>query len=118
MDETPCYFDMASDQTLHFKGANNVDGVDTGHRKSRFTVVLCCSGDGRMIKTLIIFKGLKNVPKLNLPSSIEVTVSMGGSMNTGIMLKWVRSCFKFFEHSLNKSCISLFFNNYCAYYDQ
>lgn len=93
MDETPCYFDMASDQTLHFKGAKNVDGVDTGHRKSRFTVVLCCSGDGRMIKTLIIFKGLKNVPKLNLPSSIEVTVSMGGSMNTGIMLKWVRSCF-------------------------
>lgn len=30
-----------------------------------------------MVKTLIIFKGLKNVPKLNLPPGIEVTVSKG-----------------------------------------
>ena len=28
MDETPCYFDMASDQTLHFKGDKDVDGID------------------------------------------------------------------------------------------
>ena len=33
MDETPCYFNMASDQTLDFKGDKNVDGIDTGHRK-------------------------------------------------------------------------------------
>ena len=77
MDETPCYFDMASDLTLHVKGDKNVDGVDTGHRKSRFSVTLCCCADGRMVKTLIIFKGLKNAPKLNLPSDVEVAVSMG-----------------------------------------
>ena len=93
MDQTPCYFDMASDQTLHFKSYKNVGGIDTGHRKSRFTVILCCCADGRMVKTLIVFKGLKNVPKLNLPADVEVTVSMGGSMNTCLMLKWIRSCF-------------------------
>ena len=43
MDETPCYFDMASDQAFYFKG------IDTGHRKSHFT--LCCCADGRMVKT-------------------------------------------------------------------
>ena len=93
MDEMPCYFDMASYQTLHFKGDKNVDGIDIGHRKSRFTVTLCCCADGRMVKTLIVFKGLKNVPKLNLPADVEVTVSMGGSMNTCLVLKWIRSCF-------------------------
>ena len=92
MDETTCYFDMASDQTLHFRSEKNVDGIDTGHKKSRFTVALCCSADGRMIKSLIIFKGLKKVPKLSVPTNVEVTVSMGGSMNTGLMLKWIRSC--------------------------
>ena len=30
MDKTPCYFNMASDQTLHFKGDKNVDDIDTG----------------------------------------------------------------------------------------
>ena len=70
MDETPCYFDMASDQTLYFKGNKNVDDIDTGHRKSRFTVTLCCCADGRMVKTLIVFKGLKNVPKRNLPADV------------------------------------------------
>ena len=93
MYETSCYFDMASDQTLHFKGDKNIDGIDTSHRKLRFTVTLCCCADGRMVKTLIVFKGLKNVPKLNLPADVEVTVSMGGSMNTCLMLKWIRSCF-------------------------
>ena len=83
MDKTPCYFDMASDQTLHFRGEKNVDGIDTDHKKSRFTVALCCSADGRMIKSLIVFKGLKKVPKLSVPTNVEVTVSMGGSMNTG-----------------------------------
>ena len=46
-----------------------------------------------MVKTLITFKGLKNVPKLNLPSDVEVAVSMGGSMNVSLMLIWIRTCF-------------------------
>ena len=73
MDETTCYLDMASDQTLYFKGDKNADGIDTGYRKSRLTVTLCCCADGRIIKTLIVFKGLKNVPKLNLSADVEVT---------------------------------------------
>ncbi len=56
MDETPCYYDMASDHTLDFKGAKNVDGVDTENRKSRFTTVFCASASGRLVKTLIILR--------------------------------------------------------------
>ena len=57
------------------------------------TVTLCCCADGRMVKTLVVFKGLKNAPKLNLPADVEVKVSMGGSLNKCLMLKWIRSCF-------------------------
>ena len=78
---------MALDQTLHYKGNNNVDGTDTGHRKSRFTVELCYCADDRMVKSLIIVKGSKNVPKLNLPAGIEVIASIGGSIDTELMLK-------------------------------
>ena len=58
MDEMPCCFDMASDQTSHFKGNKYVDGIDTGHRKLCFTVTLCCCADGQMVKSLIVLKGL------------------------------------------------------------
>ena len=40
MDETPCYFDMCHNRTLHFKGEKAIDGLDSGHSKNRFTVVL------------------------------------------------------------------------------
>ena len=112
MDETPCYFEMASDQTLHFKGDKNVDGIDSGHKKSRFSVTLCCCADGRTVKTLIVFKGLKNVSKLNLPADAEVTVSMGGSMNTCLMMKWIRSCFTQREPFLARIPSILYMDSY------
>ena len=56
MDETPCYFDMASDQPVHFDCDINVDDIDTGHRKSRFTVTLCCCAYESMVRNLIVFK--------------------------------------------------------------
>ena len=112
MRETPCYFDMALDQTLHFKGDKNVDGIDTGHRKSRFTVTLCCCADGQMVKTLIVFKRLKNVPKLNLPAEVEVTISIVGSMNTCLMLKWIQSCFTHRGPFLARTLSILYMDSY------
>lgn len=93
MDETPCFFDMAGDSTIHFKGEKNVDGVDTGHRKSRFTTVIAASASGRMLKALIILKGLKKTPELKLPKNIIVTVAPKGSMNSELMQSWLKSCF-------------------------
>lgn len=46
--------------------------------------------DGSKLKPLIIFKGLKNVPKKTFPRTVYVTVSMKGSMNTELMNKWKR----------------------------
>lgn len=64
MDETPMYFDMASDKTYAPVGAKDVLVKTTGHDKLRFTVVLTVSASGVKLKPMIIFKNLKNVPKL------------------------------------------------------
>ena len=56
MDEIPCYVDMCSQRTITFKGEKSVDVVGTGHSKTRFTVVLCISMSGDLLKTLIILK--------------------------------------------------------------
>jgi len=93
MDETPCFFDMVSESTLHFVGDKNVDGAHTGHEKNRFTVVLAVSADGKVMKTLIIFKGLKKTPKVTPPPGIHVEASMGGTMNESLMLRWIDKCF-------------------------
>jgi hypothetical protein len=94
MDETPVYMDMVGSTTIDFKGGRNVDGAHTGHEKSRFTVVMCSSMSGRLTKTMVIFKGLKNVPKCEIPANIHVAVSKGGSMKEPLMLEWLDKCFR------------------------
>lgn len=94
MDETPCYFDMLGDSTLHFKGAKSVEGLTTGHSKSRFTVVLCTTMSGIYLRTTVIFKGLKKIPKINCPKNIYLAVSPGGTMNTPLMKLWANECLK------------------------
>ena len=64
----------------------------TGKDKSRFTTVLCCSADGQMVKSMIIFKGLKNAPKVRaVPNvrAVHVTANMSGSMNRELMGTWI-----------------------------
>ena len=74
MDETPCYLDMSSNKTLHFKREKNVEGADSGHSKTRFTVVLTVAMSGKVPKTVIILKGLKKVPKVPVPKGIVLAV--------------------------------------------
>ena len=75
MDETPCYFDMARDHTS-FKGFKNVDSSHTGGRKKRFTVCLAINLEGKMLKAMVIFHGLKKVPNMNKTHrEVFVTVS-------------------------------------------
>jgi hypothetical protein len=85
---------MLSSTTISFVGEKNTEAIGTGHGKSRLSVVLAISASGRMLKTLVILKGLKKVPKIKIPANIVVKVSIGGSMNEPIMLDWIQSCFR------------------------
>lgn len=82
MDEVPVYMDMVPTSTLHFKGDSDVQMNNSGHSKDRFTVALTCTAAGTMLKAYVLFKNLKRVPKLNVPSNVHVNVSMSGSMRT------------------------------------
>ena len=88
MDETPCYFDMSNAHTIEFKGAKTVKIMGTGSSERRFTVVLCIRMDGKVIDVMVIFKGLKKVQKIDeLPMNIVVTVAIGGSMKSDVMME-------------------------------
>lgn len=94
MDETPCYFDMVRDCTLDFVGSKNVVGVDTGFRKNRYTVCLTISLDGRMLPPMIIFRGLKKIPKVKIPTGKAIiAVNKSGSMDTILLKMWMDTIF-------------------------
>ncbi|RWS00839.1 pogo transposable element with KRAB domain-like protein, partial [Dinothrombium tinctorium] len=72
MDEVPVWFDMPRCRTYEQKGVKNVQIKTTGHEKLRFTVVLTTYSDGRKCKPMIIFKGLKKVPRCAFPNDVVV----------------------------------------------
>ena len=57
MDETPLYFDMIPSRSLEKRGAKEVRVKSTGAQKRHITVVLACTGAGKMLPPMIIFKG-------------------------------------------------------------
>ena len=94
MDETPVYIDMISSTTLDFTGEKNVNGASTGHEKSRLTVAISTVASGKMLKGYVFFKGLKNIPKCNVPANTVMNVSIGGSMKEELMLDWCQKVFR------------------------
>lgn len=92
MDEVPCYIDMARDTTLAFSGAKNVEGADTGYRKHRYTVCLSATASGKMLKPMIIFRGLKRAPKAT-SNRVVITASPSGSMDGDLAKIWLDKVF-------------------------
>ena len=85
IDETPVYVDMLSLSTIDFVENKNVDASHCGATKARFIAVLCVGASGRVLKTMIILKGLKKVPKVKVQKGIYLTLSNKGSMTYELM---------------------------------
>jgi hypothetical protein len=92
MDETPIYVDMMRNHTISFKGEKNTEVNSTGNQKTRLTVVLTISSAGEMLKAFVILRGLKKVPKCEIPRNVVVGVSKSGSMDQKLMKDWAQSC--------------------------
>ena len=67
LDETAVYVGMLRSSTIDFVGNKIVDASHCGATKARFNAILCISISGRVLKTMIILKGLKKVPKVKIP---------------------------------------------------
>lgn len=89
MDETPFYFDMPGAKTINKKGARSVEVLTTGQDKRRFTTVCTLAADGTQLKNYIILKGLKRIPKVDLPSNIILNVNDSGTMNAALMHDYI-----------------------------
>ena len=55
MDETPVWFDMPSNSTVHKAGEKTIFVKMTGHEKSHFTVVLSCMANGKKLMPMVTF---------------------------------------------------------------
>ena len=93
MDETPIYIDMMNSRTISFKGEKNTEVHTTGYQKTKITVVITISLTGEMLRTFVILKGLKKVPKCYVPSNIQVAVSNSGMMDNFLMKQWITNVY-------------------------
>ena len=89
MDETPMFFDLPSNRTVHPRGDHTILVKTTGHEKTHFTVVLACMADGTKLKPMVIFKR-KTMPKEVFPSGVVVHVHEKGWMDTDGVLLWLQ----------------------------
>ena len=100
MDETPMWFDMPSSRSIDFRGVRTVLSKTTGKEKMRYTVVLAAFADGSKLPPMIIFRVLKNVPKVDFPHGVVLQVSKGGTMTSDIFLFWLSKVWRGRKNSL------------------
>jgi len=89
MDETPVWMDMPGDTTITRTGVKSVPILTTGHEKARFTVCLAAMADGTKLKPFIVFKGVRQDPKLLKYPGVVVTYSRNGWMNEQTTKTWI-----------------------------
>jgi hypothetical protein len=88
MDETPLWFDLPCSKSYDFRGVKPMQARTTGKEKIRYTVVLSAMADGTKLPCMVIFKGLKNVPKGRFPNGVTVQVNQKGFMTAELLNKW------------------------------
>lgn len=89
-DETPVYFDMPSASTIAEKGSKTVQIRSCGHEKSRVTVMLAITADGRKLPPYVILKR-KTVPKEDFPKSVIVRAQEKGWMTEELTMDWLKT---------------------------
>ena len=105
MDETPLYMDMPHNTTLAERGTQSIEVVTSGNEKSRFTVCLTITADGRMLPAYILFKNLVKVPKVNCPDNVVINVNKSGTMNEFLICGYLQKILK--TEVSGKECVLL-----------
>ena len=93
MDETPVWFDMPSARIVSARGEKTVSITTTGHKKSRFMVVLSYLVDATKLKPMVIFKR-KTQPKEKFPPGVVVHHHHKGWMDEDGMKLWIEKVWR------------------------
>ena len=108
------YVDMMNSKTISFKGEKNTEVLTTGHLK---TVVLTISLAGKFLKSMLVIKGLKNLPKCLIQTNIKVLTPKSGTMDKYIMKTWINTCLKNTGPFNNSTKSVLLMDNYGSHKD-
>ena len=114
MDETPMYFDMASNTTIEKKGTKSVSIRTTGAEKRHLTVVLAASADGSMLPPFVIFKGKRKLKNLSVPKGWVVTVQQKGWMDADLMKQWIQEIWLKYTGRKNALLVMDSFSAHCT----
>ena len=93
MDETPIFFDMPRQYTVHTKVAKKVRITGTKGGKKHVTYVVLCAAAGKMLKPMVIFKGRtqRSVSKVAYQrSKVFVTYQHKAWMDESLMKQWIK----------------------------
>ena len=91
MDETPLFFDIASNRRGKGKGENECIVRTCGHEKKHVTVILTVTGDGGILPPVIVFKGTtnRNIKDLIVPDGFVVLTQGDTWVNEDIIHAWL-----------------------------
>ena len=84
------YFDMVPSSTISKKGVKEVRVCSSGIEKRRLTVALCCTGSGKMLPSLAVFKG-KEKTEVQTPERHQYCCSKKGVDGRGSYVAMVQS---------------------------
>ena len=71
------------------KGSKEVRIRSSGAEKKKLTVALTCTGDGKMLPALAIFKGKRKL-KFKCPENVSAVIQSKGWMDSDLMLRWFK----------------------------
>ena len=116
MDETPVFFDMVPSKCIAGKGTKECVVRTSGGEKKHLTVVLSATGDGKMLQTMIIFKGKtdRTISDLNFPAGFIVKTQEKAWMDDDLMKVWVEDIW--IKH-IRAECQKLGFENALLTFD-
>jgi hypothetical protein len=81
---------MAADRTIDVVNKKSIEINNTGHLRSRFTVVLTIAANGYQLPTNIILRKLKKPPKVEITNNnIIINVLDSGFMDQRIMQDYI-----------------------------
>ena len=96
---------MPGETTVEHVGARSVPLRTTGNEKSRFTVVLAATADGRKLKPYVVLKGACPIAELARISGVVVEYSRNGWMNEQLTIDWVMCVWGSFKLWQANSCV-------------
>jgi hypothetical protein len=85
--QTPVYFEMPLNTTVHKKGDKNITVRTGGNEKQWCTVMLCITADGRKLPPYIVLKR-KILPKVNV-KGVFIQAQESGWMDQAMVLDWI-----------------------------